>query len=49
MGGGYLTLWKLWNEQAFSDCTVPPDIKETKLGSSNQEAFPTAGTNTDIV
>ena len=33
----------------FSGCTVPPDSKETKLGSSNQEAFPSAGKNTRIV
>ena len=33
----------------FSGCTVPPDIKETKLESSNQEAFPSAGKNTRIV
>ena len=36
-------------EQVFSGCTVPPDIKETKLGSSNQEASPSAGKNTRIV
>ena len=33
----------------FSGCTVPPDSKETKLGSSNQEAFPSAGKNIRIV
>ena len=33
----------------FSGCTVPPDNKETKLGSSNQEASPSAGENTGIV
>ena len=27
----------------FSGCTVPPDSKETELGSSNQEASPSAG------
>ena len=32
----------------FSGCTVLPDIKETKLGSSNQEAFPSAGKNTGV-
>ena len=32
----------------FSACTVPPDSKETKLGSSNQEAFPSAGKNTGV-
>ena len=29
--------------------TVPPDSKETKLGSSDQEASPSAGKNTVIV
>ena len=33
----------------FSGCTVPPDIKETKPGSSGQEAPPSAGKNTGIV
>ena len=33
----------------FSGCTVPPDSKETKPGSSNQEASLTAGKNTEIV
>ena len=33
----------------FSDCNVPPDSKETELGSSNQEAFPSAGKNTVVV
>ena len=33
----------------FSGCTVPPDSKETKLGSSNQEAPPSAGKNTKVV
>ena len=33
----------------FSGCTVLPDSKETKLGSSNLEAFPSAGKNTRIV
>ena len=27
----------------FSACIVPPDSKETELGSSNQEASPSAG------
>ena len=27
----------------FSGCTVPPDSKETKLGSSDQEVSPSAG------
>ena len=31
-----------------SSCTVLPDSKETKLGSSNQEASPSAGKNTGI-
>ena len=33
----------------FSGCTVLPDSKETKIGSSNQEASPSAGKNTGIV
>ena len=28
---------------------MPPDSKETKLGSSNQEASPSAGKNTGVV
>ena len=35
--------------QVFSGCTVPPDGKETKLGSSDEEASPSAGKNTGIV
>ena len=30
-------------------CTVPRDSKETELGSSDQEASPSAGKNTGIV
>ena len=30
----------------FSGCTVPPDIKETKFGSTDQELSPSAGKNT---
>ena len=33
----------------FFGCTVLPDSKEIKLGSSNQEAFPLAGKNTVVV
>ena len=33
----------------FSGCTVLPDSKETKLGSSNQEASPSASKNTGVV
>ena len=33
----------------FSCSTVQPDSKETKLGNSNQEASPSASTNTGIV
>ena len=33
----------------FSGCTVPPDSKETELGSNNQEASPSAGKNTVVV
>ena len=29
----------------FSGCTVPSDSKETELGSSDQEASPSAGKN----
>ena len=33
----------------FSGCTVPSDSKETKLGSSDQEASPSAGKYTGVV
>ena len=33
----------------FSGCTVPPISKETELGSSDQEASPSAGNNTGVV
>ena len=33
----------------FSGCTVPPDSKETELGSSDQKASPSAGKNTEVV
>ena len=33
----------------FSGCTVPPDSKETELGSSDKEASPSAGKNTGVV
>ena len=33
----------------FSGWTVPSDSKETKLGSSDQEASPSAGKNTGVV
>ena len=33
----------------FSGCTLPPDSKETKLGSSDQEASPSAGKTTVVV
>ena len=33
----------------FSGCTVPPDSKETELGSSDQEVSPSAGKNTGVV
>ena len=33
----------------FSGCTVLPDSKETELGSSDQEASPSAGKNTRVV
>ena len=33
----------------FSGCTVPPDIKETELGSIDQKVFPSADKNTGMV
>ena len=36
-------------EYLFSGCTVPPDSKETKVGSSDQEASPSADKNTGVV
>ena len=36
-------------ECKFSGCTVSPDSKETELGSSDQEASPSAGKNTAVV
>ena len=36
-------------EYMFSVCTLLPDSKETKPGSSNQEASTSAGKNTRIV
>ena len=36
-------------EYVFSGCTMPPDIKETKLGRGYQEASPLVGKNTGIV
>ena len=33
----------------FSGCTVLPDNKKTELGSSDQEAFPSAGKNNAVV
>ena len=36
-------------EQVFSGCTVPSDSKETEVGSSDQEASPSAGKNTGVV
>ena len=33
----------------FSGCTVPPDTKETKLGSSQQESSPSTVKNTTVV
>ena len=44
---GPVTLRK--QEQVFYGCTVPPVSKETKLGSSDQEASPSAGKNTGVV
>ena len=36
-------------EWVFSGCTMSADSKETELGSSNQEASPSAGKNAGIV
>ena len=36
-------------EQVFSDWIVPPDSEETKFGTSDQEASPSAGKNTGVV
>ena len=36
-------------EYLFSGCTVLPDSKETKVGSSDQEASPSADKNTGVV
>ena len=33
----------------FSGCTVPPDSKDTELGSSSQDASLSAGKNTRVV
>ena len=33
----------------FPGCIVPPDSKETELGSSNQEPSSSAGKNTGVV
>ena len=33
----------------FSGCTVLPDSKEIELGSSNQEASPSANANIGVV
>ena len=33
----------------FSDCIVLPDSKETELGTSDQEASPSARKNTEVV
>ena len=33
----------------FSGCDMLPDIKETKLGSRDQEASPSAGKNTGVI
>ena len=43
-----LSPWRYKN-RCFSGCTVPPDSKETELGSSDQEAPPSAGKNTGVV
>ena len=35
-------------EQVFSGCTVPPDSKETEIGSSDQEASLSTSKNTGV-
>ena len=47
--GWQLPPCKLRKKQVFSGCTVQPDNKENKLGSVNQEVFPIADKNTEIV
>ena len=43
-------IWFLsYIKPVFSGCTVPSVSKETKLGSSDQEASPSAGKNAGIV
>ena len=37
------------HKQMFSSCTMPPESKETQLGSSDQEASPSACKNTGVV
>ena len=32
-----------------SGCTLPPDSRETEIGSSDQEASPSAGKNSGVV
>ena len=36
-------------DKVFSGCAVPPDSKETELGSSDQEATQSADKNTRVV
>ena len=44
----YLTCHLEDTEKVFCGCTVLPDSKEIKLGSTNQEASPSAGKSTGI-
>ena len=49
-----LSPWGYWNRCTVqyctvSGCTIPPDNKEIKLESSDQEASPLAGKNTGVV
>ena len=44
-----LTVTLRIQEKVFSGCTVPPDSKETELGSNDQEASLSAGKNTRVV
>ena len=43
----HVTLRK--QELFFSGCTVSPDSKETKIGSSDQEVSPSASKNSGMV
>ena len=44
----WLVTLRIW-ELVFSGCNVLPNSKQTKLGSSSQEASPSAGKNNEVV